>query len=199
MKKVFLFLSFAFALSLQAQEQFVQLMQDSAGNYRFQRMQVNTYTAFTDTLEVDRFPDRWLTPAELKSYQEALIAQQVERQNEIRRLFGIARQEVETQVAFYDAIQGEGAFLARQKEKMLESIQGKWQLIDRNGTNTTFEITITGNDFRRNAQRFGSFVITDDLAILLTGFFPFDATFESLQTGTFRAVRGQRVMVLKRL
>lgn len=197
MKNFLITIFILMSCAMQAQDQYVRIITEN-NLFRFERVQVNAYTDFSDTLVVERFPEKWLDSLQLKSYQQALIAQQIERQNEIRRLFNIAKREVEVQVAFYDSFNGEGAYLASQKKAMLEALQGKWQLIDRNGTTTNFDITVTGTDFRRNANKFGAITITDDLGVLLTGFYQFDLTFESLANGTLRAIRGERVFILKK-
>lgn len=205
MKKLFVLMLFAaLSFALQAQDQFVQIITnpDSAGVFRFQRIEVRQYENFTDTLIIDRFPETWLDSAQLKAYQESLIDRLIERQTEMRRLLKIAKDEVNVQVSFYDAINGDGSYLALQKEKLLQSLQGAWKLIDRNGDVTAFDITVTGSDFRRNAQRFGTITVTDNLTVLLTGFYPFDLEFSVLQNGTLRASRGNnenfRLFILRR-
>lgn len=198
--KTILFALLLFAGALQAQEgqQFVQLIQNDSGLYRFQRMEVRVYETLTDTLITERFPAKWLNANELKTYQVSLITALTERQNEQRRLLKLTKDEVALQVGFYDQINGDGAWLTYQKAKVLEYMQGNWVLIERSGETTKTDITVAGNDFRKNAQKFGTITVTDDLQILLVGYFSFDPTLAIAANGTLRVERNGRLFTLRR-
>lgn len=180
------------------QETFVQLVTKDS-TYRFQRLEIRAIETLTDTLVVERFPEKWLTRAELKAYQEGqLIPALVERQTELNRLRRIVKNELDLQVGFYDALNGEGAWLARQKALTLAGLAGQWSLIDRNGTTNRDDVTVTGTELRKNANKFGTVTVLDDLTFTLSGYFNFDLTFSQLGNGTWRAVRGARTFTLKR-
>jgi len=201
MKKATLFFAitlFAY-MQMAAQDTYVQMIQDTAGRHRFQRVEVRQYDNFTDTLVVDRFPDVWLDSAALAPYMERLIASLDERQTELRRLFNMVKSERDVHIGFYDNINGDGAYLALQKSKLLAALSGAWTLVDRNGDTTKHDITVTGNDFRKNATRFGTITVTDDLQVVVTGFYNFDLVFDVLQNGNLKFQRNNnRLFILRR-
>ena len=201
MKNIFFLFSlvFIFNACLQAQTTSIQLVEDTVTNtFRFQRIEVRQYETVTDTLITDRFPERWLTPSELKTYQEGIIRQLDERFVELSRLRKNTRDEEDVHIAYYDQIQGAGAYLALQKEQVKQALQGAWKLVERNGETTSTEVTVTDFELRRNAQRFGTLTVNDDLTVTLSGYFNFNLTFTATPTGQFRAERAGRLYILRR-
>ena len=190
---------FAASLATAQTTSFVQLLHDTSNNtYRFQRTEVRKFEALTDSIVVDRFPEKWLDTNELKAYQGALIAQNLERRAELRRLLALANAELDTNVDLFDQVNGEGAWLAQQKAQLQAGLQGKWVLIERNGETTRTGITITGLEFRKNANKFGTLGIGDDLAVTLSGYFNFNLVFQVNQAGNLFAERGGKTYLLRR-
>jgi len=188
-----------FALQMDAQETYIQLLSQGDTLFRFQRIEVNQYDDFSDTLITQKFPDRWLDSAQLMQYQEVTIGQLLERKTELNRLRKLVNAEANLHISFYDQVQGEGAYLAKQKEKLLNAIQGPWRLIDRKGEVKKDEINIEGNVFKKNNNRQGTITITDDLEILVTGYNNFDLIFTVNNAGIWRYQRNQnRLFILRR-
>lgn len=200
MKKIIFLFALVAATAATAQtSSFVQLMHDTTNNtYRFQRTEVRRYESITDSIVVDRFPEKWLDTTELKAYQNALIAANLERRAELRRLLALANAELDTNIDLFDQVNGEGAWLASQKSALLKSLQGAWTLIERNGETTRTKITITGSEFRKNANKFGTLSVGDDLAVTLSGYFNFNLVFQVNQAGNLTAERAGKTYLLRR-
>lgn len=197
--KKFLFLILLIAtVCANAQTTYIQLLQDTvAHKYRFQKIEVRQYGTVADTLVTDKFPEKWLTATELKAYQEGLLAQIGERFNELVRLRKIAKDEFDTHVSYYDGIQGAGAYLALQKTQLQASIQGNWKLVERGTTTVTDNVTITALELRKNASKFGTLTIGDDLSLTLSGYFNFNLTFTLAGRGVWVTERSGKVYILK--
>lgn len=202
MKKLIFAIALFFPLLIAGQsvEQYIQLLQNDSSEFRFQTVEVRSYEDFNDTLIVDIFPDRWLDSISLEQFQEQLISQLEERQEALRGLFVEVRNKIQYHVQVYDAIHGDGAWITKEKEKMLAALQGEWVLIDRvNGNDPVRRnINIEGTRFVLNANKEGSIIITDDLEMMLTGFYPFDLTFSMNRNGILRADRGNRIFALRK-
>jgi hypothetical protein len=200
MKKILSILLFsALTFCAFAQTTYVQLVQDTTNQtYRFQRVEVRQYETVSDTLVTDRFPNKWLTAAELKVYQETLIGQLDERFAELSRLRKIAKDEEDLHIGYYDQLQGAGAYLALQKSKLQAALQGDWTFVERNGVITRTRIKVTGLEFRKNESKFGTLTINDDLSVTLAGYFNFNLTLVFTAQGEFRAERNGRLYILKK-
>lgn len=194
---IFLFAIMLLSFVAQGQETFVQLVQKDS-TYRFQRVEVRQFETLTDTLIVERFPERWLSLSELRAYQEGqLIPALVERADELSRLRRLAINEVNMQIGFYDNLNGAGAWLSRQKAAVLADMGGGWVLTDRNGTTTRDNVVVTGSELKKNNNKKGTLTVMDDLTVTLSGYYNFDLVFERTAAG-WKAARGQRVFILKR-
>lgn len=182
-----------------SQDYIINVLDNGKGQYRFSKHEVRQFETVTDTLLIDIFPEKWCDSTEFSNYTLRLIASLKERENELKRLDQLTKQETDLYVSFYDQKNGTGAYLALQKNQLLENIAGNWKLIDKNGeTISTDNVTITGNVIRKNANKSGTISITDDMDILLTGYFNFDLTFRIAQNGTLRADRNGRTFTMKR-
>lgn len=202
MKKIIFSITILFWCILsfgQTVSEYTQIITNDSNEYRFQKVTVYSYDELSDTVR-QPFPGYWLDSASMVSFHKNLIVQQYQRQEELRRLFVDERNSVQANIDLYDSLNGAGAFMDYQKETILQSIQGEWRLVDRvNGDDPVVrDITITGNRFILNANKEGSILITDDLEVFLTGFYPFDLTFRHPQSGVWRSDRGKRIFVLRR-
>jgi hypothetical protein len=200
MKKVLSILIFcALALASFAQSTYVLLVQDTvAKKFRFQRVEIRTFESVSDTLVTDRFPDKWLTASELKAYQERLIDSHNERFAELSRMRRSVKDEIDVHVSYYDNIQGAGAYLSYQRSRVRASLQGNWNLVERNGTTERTAIAITDLVFRKNETKFGTLTINDDLSLTLSGYFNFNLQFVATTSGEWRAERSGRLYFLRK-
>lgn len=199
MKINFILFFLLLAFAAYSQTYLINTITDGAGKYRYTKHEIRQFETVTDTLLVDVFPEKWCDSTEFSAYTVRLITALSERQNELRRLFQMVKQEADLYISFYDQKNRAGAYLALQKSQVLSSLAGTWKLVDRNGeTTTTDDVTITGSTLRKNANKFGTLSVTDDIDVLLTGYFNFDLTFKITQNGTLRAQRNGRIFTLKR-
>lgn len=186
------------ALSVPAQQGFVQLVHDTTTNkYRFQRVEVRQYETVSDTLVVDRFTNKWLTQSELRDYQETLIASKSETFNEMNRLRKMAKDELDLHVGFYDGIQGNGAYLALQKEKVKAGLQGNWLLVERSAETTRTDVTIANATLTNAAKKAGTLTINDDFSLTLSSYFNFNLVFQPTDVG-WRAERNGKIYFLRK-
>lgn len=199
MKQLIILCLFAMPLVGFGQRYIINTVQDGAGKKRFEKFEVRQWETLSDTLLIDRYPQSWLDSAAFASYTVSLIDALMERQNEIRRLLKLNKDEADLYVSFYESTAGAGAYLALQKKRVLDGIAGTWTVIERGTANdTNHDVTIAGTELKKNNNRKGTISVTDDLTVLLTGFYNFDLTFRIAQNGTLRADRGAATYILKR-
>lgn len=202
MKNIFAIILFTLAsFMVSAQVQFVQILQDTATKkFRFQRIEIREYENFSDTLIVDKFPERWLDSTELKAYQLQVIDMRNQRLVQLRQSFQAEKQETDFFIATVDAIFGPATYQSYEKAKIENAMQGNWKLQERSKGEPD-EITITGKTIKMK-NKTGSFVVTDAGEVIVSGLFAFDLTFNFQKNNTLKAVRGngqnERVFILKR-
>jgi len=182
-----------------AQTYIINTVQDGVGKKRFEKFEVRAFETLTDTLLIERYPAAWLDSASFAAYTVSLIDALMERQQEIRRLLKLNKDETDLYISFYESTVGQGAYLALQKKRVLDGIAGTWTIVERGTTNdTNHDVIIAGTELKKNNNRKGTLSVTDDLTVLLTGFYNFDLTFRIAQNGTLRADRGNATYILKR-
>lgn len=196
-KLLFAFVLLSCYAATAQQQTFIMLMNDTVNHtYRYRVVVVNKYENFSDTLETSRFPEKWLTASELKSYQEGLLTQLQNDYAELSKSRKQTKDMIDVHQNYYDTANGAGAWLAFQKAQVNASLQGNWTLVERNGTVDKTTITITDNVFRKNANKAGTLTINDDLTLTLSGYFNFNLTFELKQRGVWMTERAGKLYTL---
>lgn len=201
MKKQLLCIAFVIpALFAESQEITTSLLKNGTGGFKFVRTTAVESRAgeWLDTVEIYFHPESWQDSARFREYLLGLIHANDQGQEDLQRALRREADAGDFYAAALDSVFGPGSFLALQKQKVLEQLQGSWRLIEKDAGAKIlrvdgFDATLPG--------RAGQLTITDDLKAVFTGLQNIPLEF-SRQPNGWRAVRKtasrERVFLLRR-